>query len=164
MRLCNWLIIGLLTTASAQDLVTETAQVVQAVESAQREVLLVAPALFSGEVALALAQAEHFRNVEVFALLGDVAISAGGSYGPYLSLYGPVRVMSVERTFLVVDRTTLVEGPRAAAKGTDFDAEETWAVQGDVARARVRDFNALWAQAEPFELDDAYLKQLLEAP
>ena len=154
----------LLTTASAQDLVTETAHVVQVVEAAQREVLLAAPALLSGDVALALAQAEHFRGVEVFALLGDAAISAGGSYGPYLSLYGPVHVMPVERTFLVVDRTTLVEGPRVAAQGTAFDAEETWTIQGEVARARVRDFNALWAQAQPFELDDAYLKQLLEAP
>ena len=166
------LALSLLSLAHAQPLadldtrpVGATTDVVALVDAAERDVLLLADDLLSGEVALALIRAAHERGVHVEVVLAAGALRNEAGYGPYLSLYTTLQVTPelVGRSLLVIDHTTAVEGPLVAAPATLFNAGETVAFRGRWVAARVETFRRAWRRSSSFEVDETFLRNLMEA-
>ena len=145
--------------------VTRTTDVVALVDAAEQSVLFLADDLLSGEVALALVRAAFERGVEVDVVLAAGALHNAAGYGPYVSLYTTLAVTAehVGRSLLVVDGATAVEGPLVAAPATLFNDGETVAFRGRWVAGRVETFQRMWRRSSRFEVDETFLRNLMEA-
>lgn len=92
-----------------------TAEVVQAIDTATQELMVAADLLRSKEVANALRRAAVDRSVTIFMVAPPENITDPSSYFVSLAFADiAVRLVSFEGSFLVIDRTVLIEGPLIA--------------------------------------------------
>ncbi|RIH90722.1 hypothetical protein Mterra_00216 [Calidithermus terrae] len=133
--------------------VASVEQVAALIDQAQRQVVYVAPGLYSPPVAQALHRAAVQRGVQVLVLLEASQVNEPSSYGAALAFLAPerplfVRVVQAVRTAprLLLDSRVLVEGPLVA--GDAFDPRPT-ALTRDYVRLAVEvdRFNRTWEKA-----------------
>ena len=92
-----------------------TAEVIQAIDTATQELMVASDLLRSKEVANALRRAAVDRSVTVFVVAPPENVTDPSSYFVSLAFADvAVRLVPFEGSFIVIDRTVLIEGPLIA--------------------------------------------------
>ena len=141
--------------------VSSTAEVVAVIQAAQSEILLAGTDLLNKDIALALAQTTYQNDIKTFVVLNVDSLSNAAGSGPYISMYTNLRVTKLEpKELLIVDGEAVIEGPLVARSPTLFEEGQTIAYEG--ASERTTEFRSLWRRAYPFEIDEVFLRDLME--
>jgi hypothetical protein len=166
-KLCKVLLALAAGSALAQGSLTAE-EVTRSIAAAREEVLLRAPALTSAAVQQALRDAALERGIPVFIVIDAGSAWTPASYAPSLALAGGVILRLApgvsETSFLVIDRSYVVEGPLTARAAGPFDGPTRGLRDPDLALDRVRRFILAWQGGAPLEVADADLRRLLEIP
>lgn len=149
------LLVWLLLPVLAQEVrpVATLEELVRLIDQAKRQVVLVAPSLYSSPIASALHRAAVQRGVQVLLLLEAEGINQPSSYGAALSFLAPERPLYVRvvravllEPRLLLDSRLLVSGPLVA--GDTFSERPTQVSRRFTDLAlEVDRFNRVWQQA-----------------
>ena len=116
-----FLVLVVLTTTAqtpTQQVVTSLEEVVDAINTATNEILLVTDVLRTQEVADALREALAVRGVPVYLLIPSNTVEENASYVASLAHAGAnVRLLEVSGSFLVIDRHITIAGPLIGSLG-----------------------------------------------
>ena len=158
--------------AASPGALKNTAEVVQAIDTATQELMVASDLLRSKEVANALRRAVVDRSVTLFMVVPPENVADPASYFVSLAFAdAAVRLVSFKGSFIVIDRSVLVEGPFiAGVKQLPGAQVAPTRLSQDAAEVSsfVTSFYESFSAAEPYSTE-AFLEALdlesdLEAP
>lgn len=153
----GWLLPWLLCLGMAQEQGTlnRLEEVVGLIEQAQRQIVLVAPGLYSPAIATALHKAAVQRGVQVLLLLEIDSINRPSSYAAAFGFLAPekplyVRAVRAVRLSprLLLDSRVLISGPLVMGDGLAAEPTRLSTRFTDLA-VEIDRFNRIWQQAPP---------------